>query len=92
MKHFSRVFRNQAFKIRLVLIFRRETEVFLYMLVPDFQELMVALAHSDIDRRWQQTMAPLLEKVPSLKQDETFAIMEEVFYMPGVNTLNSGRR
>ncbi len=73
----------QALGVREYSIFRRNNEVFLYMLVPDFQALIDALAHSDVDRRWQQMMAPLLERVPSLKQGEAFALMEEVFYMQG---------
>ena len=72
-----------ALGVREYSIFRRNNEVFLYMLVPDFQALISALAHSDVDQRWQQTMAPLLERVPSLKQGEAFAVMEEVFYMQG---------
>ena len=56
------------------------------MLVPDFQALLAYLAQSDVDRQWQQTMAPLFEKVPSLREGEAFAIMEEVFYMQGASS------
>ena len=66
-------------------IFRRGCELFLYMLVPDFQALLSHLAASDVDRRWQQSMAPLFDRVPSLKEGETFAMMEEVFYMQGAS-------
>ena len=73
----------QACGVREYSIFRRGCELFLYMLVPDFQALLNQLAASDVNRRWQQAMAPLFEPVPSLKQGETFAMMEEVFYMQG---------
>jgi L-rhamnose mutarotase len=73
----------QAFGVREYSIFRRGCELFLYMLVPDFQALLDHLAQSDVDRRWQETMAPLFEKVPTLKEGETFAMMDEVFYMQG---------
>lgn len=73
----------QSFGVREYSIFRRDNDLFLYMLVPDFQVLVDKLAQSDVDRRWQQAMAPLLERVPSLLQGEAFAMMNEVFYMRG---------
>jgi len=73
----------QACGVREYSIFRRGCELFLYMLVPDFQALLTHLGQSEVDRRWQQTMAPLFERVPSLKEGEIFAMMDEVFYMQG---------
>ena len=73
----------QASGVREYSIFRRDRELFLYMLVPSFQALVERLTESDVDRRWQQAMAPLLERVPSLRPGETFAMMDEVFYMRG---------
>lgn len=70
-------------------IFRRGCELFLYMLVPDFQSLLDQLAQSDVDRRWQQAMAPLFEEVPSLREGETLAMMDEVFYMQGAPSRES---
>ena len=75
----------QACGVREYSIFRRGCELFLYMLVPDFEALLLHLAASDIDRRWQQAMAPLFEPVPSLGEGESFAMMEEVFYMQGAS-------
>jgi L-rhamnose mutarotase len=71
--------------VREYSIFRRGQELFLYMLVPDFEALQRALSKSEVDRRWQQTMAPLFEPVPSLRPGEQVAMMEEVFYMPGAS-------
>jgi L-rhamnose mutarotase len=72
-------------------IFRRGQELFLYLRVPDFDALLQKLAASDVNRRWQQRMAHLFEPVPSLKPDEPFAMMEEVFFMPGANEDSSSR-
>ncbi len=41
------------------------------------------MAASAVDQRWQATMAPLFEPVPSLQPGERFAMMQEVFYMEG---------
>lgn len=75
-----------AFGVREYSIFRRGQELFLYMHVPDFAELLRKLSASDVNRRWQETMAPLFEPVPSLRPGEPFAVMEEVFYMPGTGS------
>lgn len=64
-------------------IFRRGQQLFLYMHVPDFDRLTERLAASDVNRRWQEKMAPLFEPVPDLQPNETFAMMREVFFMPG---------
>jgi L-rhamnose mutarotase len=73
----------QRFGVREYSIFRRGQQLFLYMHVPDFQQLIKQLAESDVNLRWQQTMAPLFERVPDLAAEETFAMLTEVFYMPG---------
>ncbi len=73
----------QACGVREYSIFRRRCDLFLYMLVPDFHAFLSHLSQSDVNRRWQQTMEPLFEKVPSLQEGETFAMMDEVFYMQG---------
>jgi len=64
-------------------IFRRGQELFLYLLVPNFEAFLHHMAQNEVDARWQQTMAPLFRPVPSLRPGERFAIMHEVFYMPG---------
>ena len=75
----------QSCGVREYSIFRRGCDLFLCMQVPNFQVLLDHLAQSDIDRRWQHTMAPLLETVPSLEEGATFAMMNEVFYMQGAS-------
>lgn len=74
------------FGVREYSIFRRNEQLFLYMRVPDFQQLVAQLAASEVNRRWQERMAPFFEPVPDLGPQDTFATMAEVFYMPGDST------
>jgi L-rhamnose mutarotase len=62
-------------------IFRRDQQLFLYMQVPDFQHVLRQMAASEVNRRWQQAMAPLFEPVPGKRPEEAFAMMTEVFHM-----------
>ena len=73
----------QRFGVREYSIFRRDQQLFLYMHVPNFQQLLDQLASSDVNLRWQATMAPLFEPVPGLLLGEPLAMMTEVFYMSG---------
>lgn len=73
----------EGFGVREYSIFRRGQELFLYLHVPDFERLLAQLAASEVNRQWQETMAPLFEPVPGLLPGETFAMMREVFYMAG---------
>jgi L-rhamnose mutarotase len=69
--------------VREYSIFRRGQDLFLTMRVPDFARLLEHLAASDVNRRWQQAMAPLFEPVPGILPGEKFAMMQEVFYLRG---------
>jgi L-rhamnose mutarotase len=53
------------------------------MRVPDFEKLLDQLASIEVSQRWQKVMAPLFGLVPGIKPGETFAMMQEVFYMRG---------
>jgi L-rhamnose mutarotase len=64
-------------------IFRRDLQLFLTMRVADFEETQRMLAGSEVNLRWQRTMAPLFDPVPGKKDSETLAMMQEVFYMHG---------
>ena len=64
-------------------IFRRGLQLFLTMRVADFEETQRLLAKSEVNRQWQRTMAPLFDPVPGKDASEAFAMMQEVFYMPG---------
>ena len=67
-------------------IFRRGQELCLYLLVPDFDKFLAYMDDADVNRRWQQAMSSLFEPVASLRPGERYAMMQEVFYMPGVPT------
>ena len=71
------------FGVREYSIFRRGQELFLTMRVPDFDVLLERLAASEVNRRWQEAMAPLFEPVSGMLPGETFAMMREVFYLAG---------
>jgi L-rhamnose mutarotase len=73
----------ERFEVSDYSIFRRGQQLFLYMHVPDFDRLLQQLAASDVNQRWQRKMAPLFEPVPDLSADESVAIMQEVFFLPG---------
>ena len=81
----------ERFGVREYSIFRREQQLFLFMQVPDFQLLLAQLRGSEVNRRWQQAMAPLFEPVPGIGSDEEFAMMHEVFYMKGAATDFGGK-
>jgi L-rhamnose mutarotase len=67
-------------------VFRRGQQLFLYMRVPDFDLVTRQLAVSDVNRRWQQRMAPMFETVLDIQPGEAQAMMHEVFFMPGITS------
>ncbi len=73
----------ESFGVTEYSIFRRGQQLFLFLRVRDFEHLKQQLAASEINQRWQQHMAPLIEAVPGELSDG-FALLDEVFYMPGV--------
>ena len=77
----------ESFGITDYSIFRRDLQLFLYMRVTDFEETKKLLAGSEVNQRWQQMMLPLFDSIPNVKPDEPFAMLQEVFYMPGTATL-----
>ena len=79
----------ERFGVRDYSIFRREQQLFLFLRVPNFERLLHQLAQSEVNQRWQRTMAPLFEAVPGIQPGETFAMMREVFHMPGAVTRDS---
>ena len=72
----------EGFGVTEYSIFRRGQFLFLYLRVQDFEQLKTRLAASEVNRRWQHAMAPLFEW-NSGEMEEGFALMQEVFYMPG---------
>ena len=76
-----------SFGVSQYSVFRRGQDLFLTLRVPDRDELMRQLAQSDVNQRWQRYMAPILEPLATLREGETAAFMEEVFYTPGAPDL-----
>src|SRR5882762_7768765 len=64
-------------------IFRRGVQLFLYMHVPDWDQLLVQLTESELNQRWQSALSTLFEPIAGLAPGEPFALMREVFYMAG---------
>ena len=64
-------------------IFRRGLQLFLTMRAADFEQTQRMLSESEVNQRWQRTMAPLFDVVPGKDASEPLAMMQEVFYMPG---------
>jgi L-rhamnose mutarotase len=62
-------------------IFRRGQDLFLVMLVHDFDSAWRKLDRDPTNLKWQQEMAAYFESVPDLQPGERFAMMSEVFYM-----------
>lgn len=81
----------ESFGITDYSIFRRGQQLFLYMCVPDYDQVAKRLAASEINRQWQKKMAPFFERVPGLQPCEEQAMMREVFFMQG-NAANSDLR
>ena len=73
----------ESFEVTDYSIFRRGQELFLYLRVPDISILTEQLNNSEVNRRWQEKMAPVFEPVPSLRSGEALAFMDEVFFLPG---------
>ena len=72
-----------VFGIREYSIFRRGRQLFLYLQVPDWDTVLLQLQQSEVNHRWQSRMASFFDPMPDLKHGEAFAMMQEVFYMPG---------
>jgi L-rhamnose mutarotase len=51
------------------------------MQVVDFDAAWGALDRDPTNLKWQQEMSLLFEPVPGLEPGETFAMMQEVFYL-----------
>ena len=64
-------------------IFRQDTQLFLYLRVPDWDRFVAAMNTSEANQRWQKMMAPLFESSGNPMSDKALTLMQEVFYMPG---------
>jgi len=52
-----------------------------YVETPDFEKALAGMAATDINRRWQEQMAPFFEDPAGRKADEQMRPLEEVFHL-----------
>ena len=52
-----------------------------YLETPDFQNALAGMAQKDINRKWQETMAPFFEKTGGAHADEVMKPLEEIFHL-----------
>lgn len=64
-------------------IFRQDTQLFLYLRVPDWDSFVAAMNASEANQRWQKMMEPIFEPNGGPMSDKGLTLMQEVFYMPG---------
>lgn len=64
-------------------IFRRDRELFLYLKVHNWAEVREKLQASEVNAKWQQAMAEILEHHPDSGAYDTLEYFKEVFYMAG---------
>lgn len=64
-------------------IFRQDTQLFLYLHVPDWDRFVASMKTSEANQRWQKMMEPLFEPGGNPMSDKALTLMQEVFYMPG---------
>jgi L-rhamnose mutarotase len=62
-------------------IFRRDQTLILTMRVEDFDKSWEIIEADPVNTRWQQAMAAYFDTMPSLRPDERFPMMHEVFYL-----------
>lgn len=64
-------------------LFLREDGLLIgYFETSDFERALAAMAATDVNRRWQQEMAPFFEGESSLLPDQQIRPIPEVFHLP----------
>jgi L-rhamnose mutarotase len=63
-------------------IYRRDELLILTLRAVDFEQTWRQIEKSPVDKRWQETMAPLFLPPEGLREGERFPMMQEVFYLP----------
>lgn len=53
-----------------------------YFETPDFERALAAMAATEVNRRWQQEMAPFFDGEPALFPDQQIRPIPEVFHLP----------
>ncbi len=52
-----------------------------YLETPDFEKALAGMADRDVNRRWQEAMAPFFENLDGTRADQSMMRLEEVFHL-----------
>ena len=52
-----------------------------YLETPDFEKALAGMAGKDINRKWQDSMAPYFENIGGAHADQAMVRLEEVFHL-----------
>ncbi len=55
--------------------------LFGYVETPDFERALEKMAQTDVNKRWQDFMAPYFEDIGGKHADESMVPLEKVFYL-----------
>lgn len=63
------------------LFMREDGLLFGYVETPDFQQALTGMADKEINKKWQDFMAPYFENLGGGHADENMAQLEQVFFL-----------
>lgn len=63
------------------LFMREDGLLFGYTETPDFEKALATMAEKDVNKRWQEFMAPYFENLGGKHADESMVPLEQVFYL-----------
>ena len=63
------------------LFMREDGLLFGYVETPDFEKALARMAETEVNKRWQDFMAPYFEGIGGQHADESMVPLEQVFYL-----------
>lgn len=63
------------------LFLREDGLLFGYLETDDFERALAEMDRRDVNRRWQQEMAPFFESLEGKRPDQSLTLLEEVFHL-----------
>ena len=63
------------------LFMRDDGLLFGYVETPDFEKALAGMAEKEVNKRWQDFMAPYFEGIGGKHADESMIPLEQVFYL-----------
>ncbi len=52
-----------------------------YLETPDFEQALAGMAEKEVNKRWQDSMAPYFENIGGAHADQAMVRLEEVFHL-----------